>query len=708
MKNTCGIRVWVLATRWLLAAALVLACMPLVPAAAAEAADESTTVDADVTEAEADADADAEAADESSTTVSLDDVAAGLDFSSLASSEELAEGYITSVFYDDVALGASSSALSTQASYGASYLSGDALDLYTQLYEFVDTVAAQGGTTEFTYAYEYSGMGSLTSVGERACSALELDDVFLCLLADCPYSLYWFDKTVGLAYLVGSGSTSGRTSTVTSLSFCFTPAEAYAGSSTYSVDETKARSTTVAAANAAQIVADYAGETSVQAKLTAYKDEICALVSYDEEADDDTAYGDIWQLVYVFDGDSSTNVVCEGYSKAFQYLCDLTWPDNDPITCYTVTGTLSGGTGAGGHMWNLVALDGVEGSYLVDVTNSDADSAGEDGELFLASGVDATGSASEGYVFTLSSMRVSYVYDSDTLGLYGTYTTTTSGTGGFGGFGGFGNMTQQVYSSDILTLATVAFEDVTEDAQQLVAIPAATQGLAYTGAQQTGVASSALYTVSGGTATDAGTYTATLSLVDPDAYAWVGTGGSDDVQVSWVISAAGLKSATLSKKSYVYKAGKKRKPGVTVRGVGGAKLSKGSDYKLAYASGRTRIGSYTVTVTGTGNYTGSIVKTFKIKPGKVTLKSLKASTAGSRTLTVRWKKLAGGVRYRIAYRVKGTGKWKFRNVAAGTGKKALAKLKAGKVYQVKVRVYKSVGGTKYYGSWSKVKTATVK
>ena len=705
MKNASVFRAGAVAVRGLLAAAFVLACVPSASALAEEADDASTVVDTDATGDEtAGGTESSEAVEEISATVSLDDVVAGLDFSSLASSEELAEGYITSVFYDDVTMGTASSSLSTQASYGASCLSGDALDLYTQLYEFVGTVAAQGGTTEFTYAYEYSGMGSLTSVGERACSALELDEVFLCLLVDCPYSLYWFDKTVGLAYLVGSGTTSGRISTVTSLSLCFTPAEAYAGSSTYSVDETKARSTTVAAANAAQIVADYASETSVLAKLTAYKDEICALVSYDSDADDDTAYGDIWQLVYVFDGDSSTNVVCEGYSKAFQYLCDLTWPDNNPITCYTVTGTLSGGTGAGGHMWNLVALDGVEGSYLVDVTNSDASTVGEDGELFLASGADATGSASAGYVFTLPSTRVSYVYDSDTLGLYGSYTTTTSGSGP----GGRGGMTQQVYSSDILTLASAAFEDVTEEAQLLAAIPAAAQGLVYTGAQQTGVAASELYTVSGGTATDAGTYTATLSLVDPDSYTWVGTASADDVQVSWVISAASLKSATLSKKSYVYKAGKKRKPSVTVKGVGGKKLSKGSDYTLAYASGRTRIGSYTVTVTGKGNYTGSIVKTFKIRPGKVVLKKVKAGAAGSRKLTVKWKKVGGKVHYRIAYRVKGSGKWKRCDVAAGTGKKVLAKLKAGKVYQVKVRAYKSVGGTKYYGSWSKVKTATVK
>ena len=36
--------------------------------------------------------------------------------------------------------------------------------------------------------------------------------------------------------------------------------------------------------------------------------------------------------------------------------------------------------------------------------------------------------------------------------------------------------------------------------------------------------------------------------------------------------------------------------------------------------------------------------------------------------------------------------------------KTIKKLKKGKQYQIKVRAYKSVSGTKYYGAWSKVKT----
>ena len=56
--------------------------------------------------------------------------------------------------------------------------------------------------------------------------------------------------------------------------------------------------------------------------------------------------------------------VCEGYSKAFQYLCDLS-SFKDKVECHSVSGVTSGP-----HMWNVVAMeDGY--NYLVDVTNCD-------------------------------------------------------------------------------------------------------------------------------------------------------------------------------------------------------------------------------------------------------------------------------------------------------------------------------------------------
>ena len=55
-------------------------------------------------------------------------------------------------------------------------------------------------------------------------------------------------------------------------------------------------------------------------------------------------------------------MVCEGYAKAFQYLCEKSTPQ---IKCYNVTGTMDGGD----HMWIVVEQGGTR--YLVDVTNCD-------------------------------------------------------------------------------------------------------------------------------------------------------------------------------------------------------------------------------------------------------------------------------------------------------------------------------------------------
>ena len=94
-------------------------------------------------------------------------------------------------------------------------------------------------------------------------------------------------------------------------------------------------------------------------------------------------YGNPWQVIYVFDNNPLTNVVCEGYAKAFQLLCNLSNFENASVKCYTVTGEMAGGTGSGGHMWNIVTMD--DGlNYIVDITNSDTGSVGQDGKLFMA------------------------------------------------------------------------------------------------------------------------------------------------------------------------------------------------------------------------------------------------------------------------------------------------------------------------------------
>ena len=92
----------------------------------------------------------------------------------------------------------------------------------------------------------------------------------------------------------------------------------------------------------------------------------------DAAAEEEPLYGDPWQMIHVFDNDPDTEVVCEGYSKAFQFLCDMTTFNRRKIESHLVTGLLggSGATGAGAHMWNVVHMDD-RNNYLVDVTNCD-------------------------------------------------------------------------------------------------------------------------------------------------------------------------------------------------------------------------------------------------------------------------------------------------------------------------------------------------
>ena len=74
--------------------------------------------------------------------------------------------------------------------------------------------------------------------------------------------------------------------------------------------------------------------------------------------------------MWIFDGDPDTKVVCEGYSKGFKYLCDLSTFDGG-VGCVLVSGMMYYGTGQGPHMWNSLKMpDGR--CYLVDLTNCDA------------------------------------------------------------------------------------------------------------------------------------------------------------------------------------------------------------------------------------------------------------------------------------------------------------------------------------------------
>ena len=113
-------------------------------------------------------------------------------------------------------------------------------------------------------------------------------------------------------------------------------------------------------------------------------------------------------------------------------------------------------------------------------------------------------------------------------------------------------------------------------------------------------------------------------------------------------------SVTLSTSTYAYD-GKAKKPGVTVK-LNGKTLKNGTDYTVSY-SNNTKVGTATVKITGKGNYTGSVSKTYSIKNDfkKATVSgiSTKAFTGKNITqsITVKYngKTLKNGTDYTVSY-----------------------------------------------------------
>ena len=113
-------------------------------------------------------------------------------------------------------------------------------------------------------------------------------------------------------------------------------------------------------------------------------------------------------------------------------------------------------------------------------------------------------------------------------------------------------------------------------------------------------------------------------------------------------------SVTLSTSTYAYD-GKAKTPSVTVK-VGGKTLKKDTDYTVSY-SNNIKVGSAKATITGKGNYTGSVSKTYSIKNDfkKATVSgiSTKAYTGKNITqsITVKYngKTLKNGTDYTVSY-----------------------------------------------------------
>ena len=121
------------------------------------------------------------------------------------------------------------------------------------------------------------------------------------------------------------------------------------------------------------------------------------------------------------------------------------------------------------------------------------------------------------------------------------------------------------------------------------------------------------------------------------------------------------------------------------------------------------MGTSTITLKGNGAYGGTLKKTFDIIPKGTSLSKLKK---GKKKITVKWKTQKTQT---DGYEIQCSTKKKFNNSVktkkvTGAGKKSVTvkKLKAGKLYYVRIRTWKKAGSKIYYSKWSKVKKIKTK
>lgn len=349
--------------------------------------------------------------------------------------EALFAGYVDALFN-----GAGSQTHS--ANYAGAQLTGNDAILYGELKRSVMEIAnGDRSSTVITYSPDIFGVegndwtaeelgveaivkdGKLTEEAKQAVRdrvGANYDRVLKALLRDCAYEMFWYDKTNGLglkSYYFSYGTMNGEyfVGWRGDCTVRFPVCEEYAVE-TYTVDTDQIELAKTAAGNAREIVKRYKNASDLD-KLNGYRQEICALVSYNFDAvyTPGTPYGNPWQMIWVFDGDPETEVVCEGYAKAFQYLCEQTKFASDKIKCIQVDGSAGVGGGLGAHMWNVLCMDDGK-NYIADITNCDDDHIGSPDRLFL-SGC-AGGSVEDGYTYLCYGYEVYYRYNSDTLSMY--------------------------------------------------------------------------------------------------------------------------------------------------------------------------------------------------------------------------------------------------------------------------------------------------
>lgn len=303
--------------------------------------------------------------------------------------------------------------------------------IYEAIKEMAERVAQEGGSTTIKVDLSKAPVPyeeNFPTLNKYIVNAFEA------AVRENPHNFYWAGNSF-------SGKPGVSNDSVVSLEQSFTVDPKYRTSPDkyFVVDSTKMADAKKAIENAkgyAEEIKNNGG--TVDEKLNAIKNKICALTSYNHDAALNGSSGkdnNPWEIIWVFDNDPKTKVVCEGYAKSFQYLFDKVFEGNDSMVCYCVTGDMRTGSGGGGpHMWNIVRRDGK--GYIVDMTAIDGENGPydkgpngffmkqADGKIWVASNdnktykieVDVPSSGTSGYYLPKGT---TLTYSDDTVDIYG-------------------------------------------------------------------------------------------------------------------------------------------------------------------------------------------------------------------------------------------------------------------------------------------------
>ena len=386
-------------------------------------------------------------------------------------------------------------------------------------------------------------------------------------------------------------------------------------------------------------------------KIAVIHDQIITDVDYAYENDGTTPVSEKWahSVQGVFDPQYHKSV-CEGYADTFSLMMNYL-----DIPNYYIVGTAGTGAGRGGHAWNAVSDDEGATYMYMDLTWDDCTK--DKGFFYKYFGMPSDDFLSSHFAYTPENQKSEWLYE-----VKGTFNNELSGTyyskGGFYCSSGdceefaktirtkayrFGTVFSYLSDNENirkeiaknLNLSNYVFYNVTylnknyyivivKDVSEVdlsdAEIELADDVYEYTGEEVTPeVVSVSLngielikdnYTIA---------YSENVETGNQKAYVKIsGTGCfKGNCQKAFSISDAFLKTENviLSDLEFMYD-GSEKKPEITVKHKEKV-LIEDTDYKVQYSDNITDVGTVAVTVTGVGEYYGTVEKTYIISPGSI-------------------------------------------------------------------------------------------